>query len=158
MTIIPIQTARGCPHDCFFCSVTKMFGRKVRFRSPGRVLDELSGMDLRRSHVFFYDDNFGASQQRLREIMEGIVSRGLRFSWSAQVCVDVARDEGLVRLMRRSGCRLVYAGIESANPATLMAYHKGQTLEDIEHAIRAFHRNRIALHGMFVLGADTDTV
>ena len=76
---------------------------------------------LRRSHVFFYDDNFGASQERLREIMEGIVSRGLRFSWSAQVCVDVARDEGLVRLMRRSGCRLVYAGIESANPLPAMA-------------------------------------
>ncbi len=158
MTIVPVQTSRGCPHDCFFCSVTKMFGRKVRYRSPGRVLDELSGMDLRRSHVFFYDDNFGASQGRLREILEGIISRGLRFDWSAQVRVDVARDEELVRLMRRSGCRLVYAGIESADPATLEAYHKGQTLEEIEHAIRAFHRNGIALHGMFVLGADTDTV
>ena len=156
--LVPMQTSRGCPHDCTFCSVTKMFGRKVRYRSVGRVLDELSSMDLRRRHVFFYDDHFAASHKRLRAICEGIIERDLGFEWSAQVRVDLARNEDLVRLMRRAGCGYLYIGVESVNPETLAAYNKGQTVEDIEHAIRLFHRHRIRVHGMFVLGADTDTV
>ncbi|MHC5057501.1 MAG: B12-binding domain-containing radical SAM protein [Planctomycetota bacterium] len=157
-TIVPVQTSRGCPHDCFFCSVTRMFGRKVRYQSVGRVLDGLERMDLRGKHVFFYDDHFAASRSRLREIMEGIISRGIRFDWSAQVRIDVARDEDLVQLMHRAGCRLLYAGIESVNPETLKAFHKGQTVEEIERAIEVFRRSRVALHGMFMFGADTDTI
>ena len=156
--IMPIQTSRGCPHDCSFCSVTKMFGRKMRYRSVERVLGEISAMDLRRAHVFFYDDNFAASRKRLHEMMEGILARGLKFTWSAQLRLDLARDEGLLDLMYRAGCRTVYVGVESVNPETLKAYNKGQTVEEIEHGIRTFHRHRIRIHGMFVLGADTDTV
>jgi len=156
--IVPIQTSRGCPFDCSFCSVTKMFGRKVRYRSVGRVLDELSRMDLRRRHVFFYDDHFSANRGRLRELMEGILARGLRFQWSAQVRADLADDEDLVELMRRAGCQTVYIGMESVNPETLKAYNKHQTVSDIERSIRVLHRHRIRIHGMFVLGADTDTV
>ena len=157
-TIVPVQTSRGCPHDCFYCSVTRMFGRKMRYQSVGRVLDGLERMDLSNKHVFFYDDHFAASRSRLRKVMEGIISRGIRFDWSAQVRIDVARDEELVALMRRAGCRLLYAGIESVNPETLKAFRKGQTVGEIEKAIEIFRRNRIALHGMFMFGADTDTV
>lgn len=156
--VVPIQTSRGCPHDCSFCSVTKMFGRRYRLRSTERVLDELSSMDLRRKHVFFYDDHFSAVKRRTVGLLEGILARGLRFPWSCQVRADVARDEGLVKLMRKSGCQTVYVGFESVNPATLEAYRKGQSVEDIERCISVLHRHGIRIHGMFVLGADTDTV
>jgi radical SAM superfamily enzyme YgiQ (UPF0313 family) len=127
LTVVPIQTSRGCPHECFFCSVTAMFGRNMRYQSAERVLDGLERMDLRGKHVFFYDDHFAVSKRRLREMMEGIIERGMRFDWSAQARIDLARDEGLVRLMHRAGCRLLYVGIESVNPNTLKAFRKGQT-------------------------------
>jgi radical SAM superfamily enzyme YgiQ (UPF0313 family) len=135
-----------------------MFGRKMRYQSVGRVLDSLERMDLHNKHVFFYDDHFAASHSRLRELCERMIGRGLGLDWSAQVRADLARDEGLVRLMKRAGCRLVYVGIESVNPETLKGYDKGQTVEDVEHAVRVFHRAGLGVHGMFALGADTDTV
>ncbi|MHC5058709.1 MAG: B12-binding domain-containing radical SAM protein [Planctomycetota bacterium] len=157
-TLVPVQTSRGCPHSCSFCSVTRMFGRRLRFRSVERVLGKLERLATGRSHVFFYDDHFAASHSRLRELCERMIGRGLGLDWSAQVRADVARDEGLVRLMKRSGCRLVYVGVESVNPETLKGYDKGQTVEEVEHAMEVFHRAGIAVHGMFALGADTDTV
>lgn len=156
--IVPVQTSRGCPHSCAFCNVPRLFGRKYRFRSTERVLDELSGLDLRGRRVFFYDDHFAANRPRLYELLEGMLSRGLKFSWSAQVRGDVAGDERLLGLMRRANCRTLYVGMESVNPETLKAYGKGQTIGDIEQSIRMIHKHGIRIYGMFVLGADTDTV
>ena len=73
----------------------------------------------------------------------------------AQVRTDVVRDPELLELMRRSGCELVYLGLESVNQATLDGFEKSQTVGDIEHAIKVLHDYGIRSHGMFVLGADT---
>jgi radical SAM superfamily enzyme YgiQ (UPF0313 family) len=72
--------------------------------------------------------------------------------------LDLARDEDILPLMYKAGCRTVYVGVESINPATLKSYNKGQTVSDIEFGIKMFHKHKIRIHGMFVLGADTDTV
>ncbi len=156
--VIPVMTSRGCPFDCEFCSVTQMFGRGYRFRSAENVMAELRGLDLRRKHVFFYDDNFAANRRRAKALMHVILEDRMKFEWSTQVRVELARDEELVELMARAGCKTLYIGFESTNPATLREYNKKQTVEDIEHAIRVFHRHRIRLHGMFVFGAEEDTV
>lgn len=156
LAILPVMTSRGCPFGCSFCSVTKMFGRRYRFKSAEQVVQELAGMDLHR-RVFFYDDNLAASRPRLHELLEGIMSRGLRFRWSAQVRADVAEDEALVELMRRSGCRTLSIGMESVDPDTLKAYHKGQDVSDVLYSIRVLHKHGIRVRGMFVVGADTDT-
>jgi radical SAM superfamily enzyme YgiQ (UPF0313 family) len=74
------------------------------------------------------------------------------------VRTDVVRDRELLELMRRSGCELVYLGLESVNQATLDGYEKSQTVEDIERAIMTLHEYGIKSHGMFVLGADSDGV
>jgi radical SAM superfamily enzyme YgiQ (UPF0313 family) len=135
-----------------------MFGRCYRFKSLDRVMAELHAHDLHNQHVFFYDDHFCANPKRSHQLLDAMLASGLRFEWSAQVRADIARDEGLVAKMARSGCYAVYIGMESVNPETLTDYNKGQTVEDMEKSIRVFRRNRIHIHGMFVLGADTDTV
>ncbi len=155
--IIPLMTSRGCPYDCSFCSVTPMFGRCYRFKSVDRVMSELGRHDLAGRHVFFYDDHFCANPKRTHELLDALLADGPRFRWSAQVRADIARDESLVEKMARAGCDIVYVGLESVNPETLADYNKGQTVADMEKSIRAFRRNRINIHGMFVLGADTDT-
>jgi anaerobic magnesium-protoporphyrin IX monomethyl ester cyclase len=153
---MPIMTSWGCPFACNFCSVTAMFGRKYRFRSAESVIAELE--DKRPRRIFFYDDNMAADKKRLKRLLTMMVERNLVIPWSAQVRTDVVRDPELLDLMRRTGCELVYLGLESVNQATLDGYEKSQTVEDIERAIKVLHDFGIKSHGMFVLGADTDTV
>jgi anaerobic magnesium-protoporphyrin IX monomethyl ester cyclase len=157
MLNIPVMTSRGCPFNCTFCCVTKMFGRRYRHRSTESVLEELARYQGQK--IFFCDDNFTANPKHTKELLRGIIDRGIKLKrWGAQVRVDAAKDGELLELMRRSGCGIVYIGFESINPATLESYNKKQTVEDIEEAIKRFHHYRIRIHGMFVFGADTDTV
>jgi len=153
---VMVQTSRGCPFGCSFCSVTGMFGRKLRYRSVQAVLEELRRYDSRDHFVFFCDDNFTANQGRARELLEAMIGAGFRFPWSTQVRADLARDPELVRLMKRAGCHTVFIGFESVNPRSLTEMNKNQSLEDIRDAIRVIQAAGIHIHGMFVFGFDGD--
>ena len=153
---IPVQTSRGCPFDCSFCSVTGMFGRKYRFRSTENIIEELRGYDRRGNSVFFYDDNFAANRKRTKELLQAMVREGFKFPWTTQVRADIARDIELVRLMKKAGCHTVYIGFESVNPESLDAMKKKQTVADLVQATKVLRRNGIHIHGMFVLGFDQD--
>jgi len=158
--VLPIMTSRGCPYNCKFCSVTKMFGRRYRFRETEDVLDEiemLHGLNPRAS-IFFYDDNFTAKPARTKQLLQGIIDRGIDVRWQAQARVDVVKDRELLALMKRSGCRFLFLGIESFNPLTLASYRKEQTVQDIADGVKALHEYDIKVHGMFVLGSDDDDV
>lgn len=152
--IMPISTSRGCPFDCTFCAVTKIFGRSYRFRSAKSVLEELRAKNS--NHFFFCDDNFAAHPPRTRALLELMDKYRIK-NWACQVRCDIAKDDALVSLMRKAGCSVVCVGFESINSKTLEAYQKKQTLEDIINAIRAFHKKKIKIHGMFVLGSDNDS-
>lgn len=156
MRIYPLMTSRGCPYACIFCSVVPMFGRYYRFRSKELLLEELSRIQ-RGQHVFFYDDNFTANVTRTKELLEGMIRQGFKGDWSTQVRIDIYKDQELLELMRRSGCFLVYVGIESVNPETLKTYKKGFTYQQIVEGVEVLHRYGIRIHGMFIIGADTDT-
>lgn len=151
---LPISTSRGCPFDCTFCSVTKVFGRKYRFRSAKNVLGELT--TRKANMIFFCDDNFVAHVKRTRELLKLMADSRIG-KWAAQVRCDAAKDQGTLELMRKAGCKVVCVGFESVNLDTLKAYQKKQTIDDIIHAIRSFHKHNISIHGMFVLGGDHDT-
>jgi anaerobic magnesium-protoporphyrin IX monomethyl ester cyclase len=151
----PILTSLGCPFDCTFCTVTLMFGRRYRCRSPEHMVAELE--DKRPAKVFFYDDNLAADRRRLTTLLRLMIERDLTMPWMAQVRSDVARDEELLELMRRSGCRRLAMGFESIDQATLDGYAKSQRIEDIVRSIEALHRHGIRCHGMFMVGADSDT-
>jgi anaerobic magnesium-protoporphyrin IX monomethyl ester cyclase len=152
---MPIITSFGCPFDCTFCTVSMMFGRAYRSRSPESVIAQLEA--AKPSSVFFYDDNFAADKKRLKKLLRMMIDRGITPKWQAQVRTDVARDEELLGLMQRSGCHRLELGLESIDQTTLDGYAKSQTVEDIAKAIAALHRHHIKVHGMFVVGADNDT-
>ncbi|MFA4889412.1 MAG: radical SAM protein [Candidatus Omnitrophota bacterium] len=153
--IMPISTSRGCPFDCTFCSVTKLFGRKYRFRSAENVVQELSSRHAK--SFFFCDDNFTANPKRTHHLLELMLKHKIRH-WTCQVRCDVAKDERLLGLMADAGCMVACVGFESVNLKTLESYQKKQSLEDIIHAIKSFRKNKIKVHGMFVLGGDNDNV
>jgi len=157
--IYPISTSRGCPFNCSFCSVIQMFGRKYRFKAVEILLREFKQIDtISRGNKFFVDDNFTANKERTKELLRAMIAERISFTWSAQVRTDVAKDEELLRLMADSGCDTVHIGFESVNPKTLELYNKKQNLEEIIHCIRTVRDHGIEIHGMFVFGADTDSV
>ncbi len=155
--LAPIMASRGCPHDCIFCSVTQMFGRRYRVRSPDRVLEEV----LQRHRegyrsAFFYDDNFAAIPEKTKAFLEKLIRADIDFSWSSQFSIHVARDRELLRLLKRSKCAALLIGVESINPGALREYGKAQTVELIRQSIDAIRSEGLGVHSMFVLGADSD--
>jgi len=156
MTTVPIQTSRGCPFNCSFCSVTGMFGKAFRFRSTENIIGELRRYNDPKNSIFFYDDNFAADRKRAKALCEAMIREKFKFQWTTQVRADVARDLELVRLMKRSGCHTVYIGFESVNPKSLEGMKKSQTVAEISRAVKVLRRHRIGIHGMFVLGFDQD--
>jgi radical SAM superfamily enzyme YgiQ (UPF0313 family) len=153
---VMVQTSRGCPFDCSFCSVTGMFGKKFRYRSVKSILQELRRYNFRDHFVFFCDDNFTANKRHARELLEAMEVEKFRFQWSTQVRTDLARDPDLVRLMKRAGCHTVFIGFESVNPESLQEMKKKQSLDDIREAIRIVQAAGIHIHGMFVFGFEED--
>jgi radical SAM superfamily enzyme YgiQ (UPF0313 family) len=153
---IPVQTSRGCPFDCSFCSVTGMFGKKYRFRSTENIIEELRRYDHLKNTVFFYDDNFAANRKRTKELLQAMIRERFKFQWTTQVRADFARDTELVKLMKKAGCHTVYIGFESVNPRSLDSMKKKQSVADLVRAATVLRRHRIRIHGMFVLGFEED--
>lgn len=155
-TIIPVQTSRGCPFHCSFCSVTGMFGKAYRFRSTENVIEELCQYNSKNNFIFFYDDNFTANRKRAKVLLRRMIKEKFEFKWSTQVRVDIAKDPELVQLMKEAGCHTLYIGFESVNPKSLKSMKKQQTVDEMAQATRMLRRHHIHIHGMFVYGFDDD--
>lgn len=157
---VPVMTSRGCPFDCNFCTVTRIFGRKFRMQSPQRIVAEIENAltYFKSKGFFFYDDNFSANKKRVNEMCDLLIEKKLEICWAAQVRSDLSQDPELVNKMARAGLKWVYIGFESINNETLKALHKSQTKSDIEKAIKTFHEFGVNIHGMFMFGEDHDTV
>ncbi|UCH43347.1 MAG: radical SAM protein [Dehalococcoidales bacterium] len=132
-----ITTSRGCPYGCIFCSAHQMFGRKVHFRSPGLVVDEIEMLyrDFGFTQINIVDDTFTVNHEHAGQVCEEILKRDLNISWSTYARVDNVTED-LVSLMRRAGCETVLFGIESSDENILETIRKGITPEDIRRGVR----------------------
>ena len=154
-----INTSRGCPYGCEYCAVIENFGRNFRFISVDRTIELIKHtLAQTRKTIFFGDDNFTAVPSRTFQLMEEILRQGIKMPpWLAQVRVESANNKELLKLMKRAGCERVCIGFESVNEATLKAFNKHSSVEKNTLAIKRFHKAGISIHGMFIVGADTDT-
>lgn len=155
--IIPIQTSRGCPFNCSFCSVTCMFGKKYRFRSTENIINELKKYNPKKHFIFFYDDNFTANRERAKKLLNEMIKQRLKFNWSTQVRTDIAKDQELLNLMKKARCKVLYIGFESVDPDALREMKKSQSVSEIKWSINEIRKRKIHIHGMFVFGFDADT-
>lgn len=157
-----IQTTRGCPFSCEFCSVTAFNGAEYRQRPVNEVLDELQ--TIGKKVVYFIDDNFFGitreHEQRALELCRGITARNLRKIWVTQASINIAGNPEVLKAAYRSGCRGLYLGIESVILDTLKEMKKGVNarigLEGMCQAIRTIHACGISVIGAFVFGNDHD--
>jgi len=158
-----VQTSRGCPMDCSFCSVSAFNGRHYRFRPIADVLDELECIP--QDYVFFVDDNITgystASRDRAGELFEGILSRGIRKTWISQAGINFADDEKLLRLAARSGCRMIFLGVETEGEEQLIEAGKVLNLKkgvDSYNAVfKKIQKHGIGVIGGFIYGWDSET-
>ncbi len=158
MTYAPIMASRGCPYNCIFCSVTKMFGRRYRIKDSNLVMEELM-MRHREGfgHAFFYDDNFAANHDKTKIFLEKLIRSQINIRWSSQFSTHVAKDKELVKLLKRSNCRTMFIGVESINPGALKDYNKCHTVQMVRDAVSTLVSAGLNVHTMFILGADSDT-
>jgi len=166
---VPLSTARGCPHNCRYCAVTPMYGRKCRFRSTAKVLEDVMFyINQGFRSFFFYDDNFTADRHRALELLELLTPLGIR--WNSQCRIDfpwidpVSRtqiDKPLMKAVKQSGADVMYIGYETIDEATAKDWGKGykgaQPLIDrMEQDTRILHDYGVWIHGMFVIGPQHD--
>jgi len=157
-----VQTSRGCPIGCDFCSVTLFNGKRIRRRPVGDVLAEWNSTD--RKFLFVVDDNFYGvgpeTAEQAKEILRAIIRHGKRRLWFSQTSVNMGAEVEGLRLAYKAGCRGMLIGFESFNPATLKNWHKQlnyNVVDQYRKLVEGFHRAGIAVFGCFVIGADEDT-
>ena len=155
-----LQTSRGCPMDCYFCSVSAFNGRKYRQRPYEEVLDELEQMPQRM--IFFVDDNilgYGKSaEERTINLFKGMVERKLNKTWFCQASLNFGSNEEVIKWAAKAGCKMVFLGLESADPEELKVMDKKLNLQlDYERAFNKINKYKIAVLGAFIFGSDSET-
>jgi radical SAM superfamily enzyme YgiQ (UPF0313 family) len=152
LTVNVVQTARGCPNGCSFCSVSTVSGRRYRFRPVPEVVEEVRSL---RGWVGFVDDNIVGHPRRAKELFEALIP--LKIRWVGQGDLSMAKDPELMALAVRSGCQALFMGLESLSPENLRATGKRPNVGlDISQAIHKIHKAGIEIVGSFVLGLDGD--
>ncbi len=153
---MPIITSRGCPGTCVFCSIHTVWGHKWRHRSPENVVKEMEKLhtEYRIDEFHFEDDNLTLSRQRMMEICDLIISKGLNVKWMTPNGVAVATlDYDLLKRMKASGCFQLNFGIESGDPIVLKEIiNKNLTLERVREVVGYSKSLGIWSHGFFVIG------
>ncbi|HEY32116.1 MAG TPA: radical SAM protein [Dehalococcoidia bacterium] len=148
-----VVTSRGCPYGCIFCSANRMFGRKVRFRDPGLVVDEMERIqrDLGFQLINIVDDTFTVNHAHASQVCEEMLGRNLKVDWSAYARVDNMTEE-LIALMKRAGCHMVLFGVESADERILKAIKKGITPDDVRKGVRIATDAGMRVYCSFIIG------
>ncbi len=157
-----IEASRGCPFTCNFCVLTGH--EKYRFRPVETVVNEIETRMTWNKNWFgmfdntfiFLDNNLGGSPKYLRALCEALIPK--KRIWGCALTFNILRDEELVRLMAKAGCRYIYTGLESLNPESIDHFHKGQNkISEVDEVIRRAFNNGILLSFGLLVGSDGDT-
>ncbi len=151
-----IQTTRGCPYKCEFCTVTSFFGGTYRQRPVSRVIDEVTSLSRQAGYIFFVDDNLVAHKAHTEALLAEL--KQFRLRWVCQAPITIAKDDALLRKMMEAGCHGIFIGFESLNSKNIEVMGKKQnTVSFYEEAIQRIHDMGIGVYGSFVFGYDHDT-
>jgi radical SAM superfamily enzyme YgiQ (UPF0313 family) len=156
-----IQTTRGCPLNCSFCSVTAFNGAHYRQRPIADVVKEFQS--IREKHVLVVDDNLIGTRHehiaRAKDLFHAMAQANLRKQWVAQAGINFADDEELLSLAAKAGCGGVFIGFETLSPEGLLELGKKYNLlkgRDFRASVRRIQRHNILVVGSFIIGLDID--
>lgn len=158
--MIPIQATRGCPHDCSFCLVSKIYGKRIRKKSIRRILQELTKIKTLFGNqlILFADDNLFVDKEFAKALLREILP--MRINWVGQSDISIINDPELLQLAYLSGCLMLLVGFESLNRNSLGSINANQwkmkQVEKYNEAVRIIQQNGIIVHASFVIGFDND--
>ena len=152
--VVPIETSRGCPHGCLFCSVTQYWGKTMRYRPISELIDEIK---YHRSRYFFFtDDNIAINHDRAKELLLAIKPLGIY--WMGQFEAGVVNNPEIVRLASESGCRMALVGVESLNEDNIISIQKKRNLNiQVKELIQCLKKENIRGMISVMFGLDHDT-
>ena len=167
-----VSTSRGCPFGCTFCQVSGKDGLKWRHRSAANIIEEIkeliknhpnikkvSGPEGKRPMVFFVDDNFMMSIERIEEICNLIMEEDIKIYWDANARVDTIANisEDILDLFKKSGCMHLFLGVESGSEKILKSYNKRIKKKDVLKSAERLKKKGIFFTGLFILGYIDET-
>lgn len=158
-----VQTSRGCPFNCYFCSVTEYLGKEYRQRDVSDVLDELEGIPGK--YITFVDDNLiGHSQEhysRAMELFNGMIQRKLNKKWWMQTSINAIDNEQVIELAAQAGCMYAFIGFETIASEMLTGMKKGINLrigiDNYRKVVDTFHKYGVGVLGAFIVGNDHES-
>jgi radical SAM superfamily enzyme YgiQ (UPF0313 family) len=161
--VVPVETGRGCAYGCEFCTVSRFFGRQMRFRSNESVVAELLALKRRAAReralvaVFFIDDNLAINRERLKSLLRDMIRQDACLPWVAQISVNLLDDQELVDLIAASGGRFIFMGLESVNAASLKDVHKSfNRPTEYGRAIERLAERDVFAITSFIVGLEDD--
>ncbi|MFW6356886.1 MAG: B12-binding domain-containing radical SAM protein [Spirochaetota bacterium] len=160
---IPLQFSRGCPFDCEFCDIVRLFGHTPRTKPPEQFLREMTAAHATgfRGSLFVVDDNFIANRRAVKTLLREIIrwqrDHGYPFRLCTEASIDLADDAELLVLMAEAGFSMVFVGIESPIAESLRSSGKRQNLRrDVAASVRTIQEQGIEVTGGFIIGFDSD--
>ncbi len=153
-SLAPIETTRGCPYNCDFCTVSRFFGTKQRHKSIKNIITEMESCSQK--YFFFMDDNITIDKKFAKELFINMAH--LNILWGGQTSINLAKDEELMKLAYKSGCRALLIGFESMTKSGMNHYHKSlKSIDENVKAVKRLRNNGILTMASLVFGLDNDT-
>jgi radical SAM superfamily enzyme YgiQ (UPF0313 family) len=158
-----VQTTRGCPMNCDFCSVTAFNGSHYRYRPIEEVINEMAEIPQR--NIFILDDNIVGNNQKAQsraiELFKAMIDRGIKKDWIGQASLNVADNEEVLKYAAKSGCRMLFIGIESEREDQLVGANKRLNVKmgvnSYDDVFRKMHKYGISVIAGFIFGWENDT-
>lgn len=148
-----VQTSRGCPFACDFCTVTIFGGNQFRLRPVDEVVEEVRG--LKKGFVVFVDDNIAGNKAYAKQLFKALIP--LRINWGSQASLTMARDPELLDLAAKSGCTALFIGVESISEENLASANKKfNKVEKFKEEFKRFHDYGILIQTGMIFGFDHD--
>ena len=153
-----LMSSRGCPYGCKFCASKTVWGRKVTFKSPDRMVAEIIQVHDKfgTDYFTFWDETFTVNRNRLIEFCDKLRATNLPVKWRCDTRADSINDE-MIKIMKASGCGQVSMGVECGDDATLQIIGKGESTKTIRQAAEILNNHWIQWKAYCIIGFPTDT-
>lgn len=156
--VFVMNTSRGCPFDCTFCSVGSIWGKQHTYFSANRIISEIEYLikNYEAKGIYFREDNFTLNSKRTIEFCENLIKKNIKISWACETRVDNLFED-LIKLMSESGCKAFYFGVESGSQRILDFLNKKITVEQIGNTINWSNKYNIRTYCSLISGVPGET-